>query len=171
MRSIENMKKFIFLFGLIVFDSCAAVMCRSLEILTFHCLPTISSHWPSGSYIYPGGHCASGSDCYTGANDGNWNVIGPWGSGGTNITLTGYSRCSTTKALRYAAGYPAKGTGSGTECWGRIKGSDGNLGPWVFLTSYSATECATGCAGGIAGNAGLGDSGYRRALLCAAPSS
>jgi hypothetical protein len=136
--------------------------------------PIVENMLGNGSIYYPmsyGSSCTSDKDCYTTSSDGNWRVTGPWGSGATDITVYGQSRCSTTSGItsQGSIGTPEAGDGSGGYCWCRVKDSSGsNFGAWVSQDiSSSASGCAHSCSAGCAYDAMAGK-GYR-AALCTPP--
>jgi hypothetical protein len=132
--------------------------------------PILNNIGTSGHECYPGARCPSvEQNCYTGANDGNWTAKGPWGVSGATITISGFSRCSTTSASRYDIGYPAEYDGTGANCWCRLKDGNSNVGAWVFLNPpMEERVCEALCAADCAGNFFYGDSVYRKAV-CVAP--
>jgi hypothetical protein len=81
-----------------------------------------------------------------GTTEGTWNVAGPWGSGGSTITVYGNSRCSSTSGTALSRGSPV--AGGGEYCWCQIT-NNGVLSAWAFRSRFSSRPevCTLNCAG------------------------
>jgi hypothetical protein len=161
------MKKFLFLFGFLISDSYAAVLCKDpavSDVCTFTC-PFITNIGSDGTDHFP----KYSDECTTPASDGvnSWNATGPWGNKGISITITGDSRCSTTNGSHAIAGHPVTGDGTGQYCWCRIRRDSGAVGAWLFRNNLTiADDCTLHCAYNCTRGGQV--SSEFRAALCAA---
>jgi hypothetical protein len=85
----------------------------------------------------------SSSNYVGGSYEGTWTTTGPWGSGGTTITVGGNSRCSGTSGSYSNTGSPL--AGGGGYCWCQMV-NEGLSGAWAFMENYGITNCTSSCA-------------------------
>jgi hypothetical protein len=110
-----------------------------------------------------------GSDyAYGGGAESAWTATGPWGGGGSTITVGGNSRCSFTDGKTYGRiGDPS--TREGEHCWCQMVNA-GFLGAWAYrgyrvTVPYCVSFCAFDCASGVR------DSSAFRPMVCVPPAS
>ncbi|MDR3208888.1 MAG: hypothetical protein LBT45_03500 [Rickettsiales bacterium] len=118
---MEKIMFFIFvcmLLLLIAVDSRAAMLCKQ----GFSC-PIIENMSSDGHSV--------GANVF-----GDWEAKGPWGAGGTMITVNGKSMCSTEGSTVYGEiGHPENGMQADRYCWCQMS-NNGLPSAWVFFGDY-----------------------------------
>jgi hypothetical protein len=130
----------IIMFGFIAIatsDSRAAVLCKKQSVI-FIC-PIVENMMTKNGISY---------DYVNGTIDAPWNITGPWGNVGTNITVNGNSRCSETNGSYLNIGNPS--AEGGQYCWCQMT-NNSLSGVWVFAHYFSeilicVSTCAHDCA-------------------------